>query len=133
MLSSCAVWLLMPGPLARARHASAGRTHVVRMIGDAKSFRFDPARVEIASGDTVVFEVVSGQPHDVAFDTTITPEAARRLSLAMRDQLAPLAGPLLVKPGDHYAVSFDGIGAGRYPFYCLPHQALRMTGEVVVQ
>lgn len=30
-------------------------------------------------------------------------------------------------------VSFDGIPSGRYSFYCLPHQALKTKGEVVVR
>jgi len=108
--------------------------HLVRMVGDAKGFRFEPAHLEIARGDTVVFEVASGQPHDVAFDTTgVASTAVRQLSMRLHDQIAPLAGPLLVKPGERYAVAFDGIAPGRYLFYCLPHQALQMKGEVVVR
>jgi plastocyanin len=53
--------------------------------------------------------------------------------MRVHDQIAPLAGPLLVKPGERYGVSFDGIAPGRYAFYCLPHQALQMKGWVVVK
>jgi plastocyanin len=89
------------------------------MVGDATGFRFDPQRLEIAIGDTLVFEVASGQPHDVAFDTAaIAPVTARQLSSRLHDQIAPLAGPLLVKPGERYVVVFDGIPPGRYAFYC---------------
>ena len=104
------------------------------MVGDGKGFRFEPDHVEIATGDTLVFEVVSGQPHDVAFDTTgIAPVAAKQLSSRLKDQIAPLAGPLLLGPGERYTIVFDGVPAGRYVFYCLPHQALKMTGAVVVR
>jgi plastocyanin len=133
-VAACAGCLLLPALGSAAARSTATHSHVVRMVGDATSFRFEPSTLEIASGDTVVFEVVSGQPHDVAFDTTaIAPAVVRQLSVRLRDQIAPLAGPLLVQPGERYAVAFDGIGAGRYPFYCLPHQALRMKGEVVVR
>ena len=104
------------------------------MVGDAKGFRFEPEHLEISSGDTVIFEAVSGPPHDVAFDTTgLASTDVRRLSIHLHDQIAPLAGPLLVKPGERYAVAFDGITPGRYPFYCLPHQAVQMKGEVIVR
>jgi len=104
------------------------------MVGDAKGFRFEPNHLEIASGDTLIFEVVSGQPHDVAFDTVgVAPMSVRQLSMHLQDQIAPLAGPLLAKSGERYMVTFDGVAPGRYAFYCLPHQALQMKGEVVVR
>jgi plastocyanin len=126
--------MVTPALVRAATRAEVAHVHVVRMVGDAKGFRFEPERLDIATGDTVIFEVASGQPHDVAFDTTaISPATARQLSLRLRDQIAPLAGPLLVKPGERYVVGFDGIEPGRYPFYCLPHQAVQMKGEVVVR
>ena len=110
------------------------RVQIVRMVGDATGFRFEPDRLEIASGDTLVFEVASGQPHDVAFDTVgVAPTVVRQLSRRLHDQIAPLAGRLLVKPGERYVVSFADVAPGRYSFYCLPHQALQMKGEVVVR
>jgi plastocyanin len=125
---------LSPGLLRAAAGAAATQVHVIRMVGDANGFRFEPDHLDIASGDTLVFEVGSGQPHDVAFDTTrLAPVAVRQLSMRMHDQIAPLAGPLLVKPGERYVVGFDGIAPGRYPFYCLPHQALQMKGWVIVK
>ena len=65
--------------------------------------------------------------------TAMAPATARELSSRLRDQIAPLAGPLLVKPGERYVVAFVGIAPGRYAFYCLPHQALQMKGEVVIR
>lgn len=104
------------------------------MVGTADHPRFEPAEVRIAPGDTVVFVVVSGQPHNVAFDTTGLAQPVRdRLRTAVHDPIVPMAGPLLLKTGDRYAVSFAGIPAGRYPFFCMPHVALHMQGTVVVQ
>lgn len=104
------------------------------MVGDAAGYRFEPASVSIAPGDTVVFLVVSGQPHTVAFDTTvISPGVARELATRMRDKIGTLSGPFLLSPGDRYAISFANVPAGRYPFFCLPHLALHMAGEVVVR
>jgi plastocyanin len=126
--------LISPGLALASAAATGTRVHVVRMVGDANGFRFEPQHLEIASGDTLVFEVASGQPHDVAFDTAgVAPATVRQLSMRVHDQIAPLAGPLLVKPGERYGVSFDGIAPGRYAFYCLPHQTLQMKGWVVVK
>jgi plastocyanin len=110
------------------------RTHEIRMIGDASGYRFEPANVSIAQGDTVVFLVVSGQPHTVAFDTTaIAPAVARTLGMRMHDKIGTLSGPLLLASRDRYVIDFAGMPAGRYPFVCLPHAALKMAGEIVVR
>ena len=110
------------------------RLHEIRMIGDAGGYRFEPARLSIAEGDSVVFRVVSGQPHTVAFDTTaITAGVAHTLDAHMADRIGRLSGPLLVMAGDRYVISFADLPAGRYPFFCLPHLGVRMTGEIVVQ
>ncbi len=109
-------------------------THEVRMLGPADHPRFEPAEVTVASGDTVVFVVVSGEPHNVSFDTTGLAAPARdRLRAAIHDPMLPMASPLLLKAGDRYAVSFAGFPAGRYPFFCMPHVALHMQGAVVVR
>lgn len=110
------------------------RLHEIRMIGDASGYRFEPARLSIARGDSVVFRVVSGQPHTVAFDTTaITAGVAHALDARMSNRIGRLSGPLLLMAGDRYTISFDDLPSGRYPFFCLPHLGLRMTGEIVVQ
>lgn len=120
--------------LAAPQAAERRSVHVVRMVGDDKGYRFEPARLTIASGDSVIFQVASGQPHSIAFDTTaMAPATARVLSARMREQIAPLSGPLLLKTADRYGISFAGVPAGRYPFFCLPHLALQMKGEVTVQ
>ena len=122
---------------ARPAHrppAPAPTTHQIRMVGPADHPRFEPAEVEIASGDSVVFVVVSGQPHNVSFDSTgLAAPVRAKLQAAIHDPILPMAGPLLLKDGDRYVVSFAGIPAGRYPFFCLPHMALHMQGVVVVR
>ena len=108
--------------------------HVVRMIGDSAGYRFEPASTTISAGDSVVFLVTSGQPHSVAFDTSAVPQsAAHILSKHMGATLGLLSGPLLLGRAERYVVSFAGISPGRYPFYCLPHLALRMRGEIIVR
>src|SRR5262249_11821349 len=52
---------------------ATGATHEIKMIGDDKGYRFDPANVTIKSGDAVKFTVVGGGPHNVAFDPATVP------------------------------------------------------------
>lgn len=113
---------------------TAPRVHEVRMVADDRGYRFEPATVRIARGDSVAFVVVSGQPHSVAFDTAaIGGQSAHLLSARMKEQIAPLSGPLLLSPGQRYTISFADLPSGHYPFFCLPHLTLRMKGEVIVQ
>lgn len=110
------------------------RLHEIRMIGDATGFRFEPARFTIGRTDSVMFRVVSGQPHALAFDTTaIAMNVARELDARLTDRIEKLSDPLLLFAGDRYLIRFDGMPAGRYPFLCLPHLGRQMTGEIVVQ
>lgn len=118
----------------RLRPRRDARRHEIRMIGDPTGFRFEPRRFTIARGDSVVFRVVSGQPHTVAFDTTaIALNVARELDARMSDKIGTLPGPLLLFAGDRCVISFAGLPAGRYPFSCLPHLGRQMSGEIVVE
>ena len=108
--------------------------HEVRMVQEGSTYRFAPARVTVRRGDQVRFVMVSGGPHNVAFDPEKVPDAAERgLSAGMKDQISPLAGPLLTKAGESYTVSFADVAPGTYPFYCMPHMAMGMQGAVTVR
>src|SRR5687768_16758257 len=54
-----------------------GTTHTVRMLGDAQGYRFDPANITVKAGDGIKFEMVSGGPHNVAFDAASVPDAVK--------------------------------------------------------
>src|SRR3954468_21404257 len=57
--------------------AATGADHEVKMVGDDKGYRFEPAELTIKSGDAVTFTMVSGGPHNVAFDPNTTPAAGK--------------------------------------------------------
>ena len=101
------------------------------MLGSA---RFEPSEIEISPGDSVAFVLVSGAPHNVAFDSTaLSPASRAPLRVAVHDAIMPFAGPLLLKEGERYVMSFAGVPAGRYPFFCMPHVSVSMRGVVVVR
>lgn len=112
-----------------------GTTHTVNMIGDAKGYRFEPANVTVKQGDAIKFVVVSGGPHNVAFDpATIPPDVKPQLDANMgSDKMGELSSNMKMNPGDAVTVSFGKIKPGQYPFHCVPHLALNMKGVITVQ
>jgi plastocyanin len=143
-----------PAPAAAATTTAAtagkiapitGKTWDVKMIGDQKGYRFEPATLTIKVGDGVKFTNVTGGPHNVAFNT-LPPEGAdsanaKQLAANMPAQtgagpsakIGDMSSPLLTAPNDTYTVSFAGVKAGKYDFNCTPHLALGMKGTITVQ
>ncbi len=115
--------------------AITGTTKTVNMIGDAKGYRFEPANFTIKQGDGVKFVVVSGGPHNVAFDAaTIPPDVRSQLDANMGpDKGGELSSALKMNAGESVTVSFGKIKPGQYPYHCVPHLALGMKGVITVQ
>jgi plastocyanin len=112
-----------------------GTTKTVNMVGDAKGYRFEPASFTIKTGDGVKFVVVSGGPHNVAFDPAAIPaDVKSQLDANMgTDKMGELSSNMKMQPGESVTVSFAGIKAGQYPYHCVPHLALNMKGVITVQ
>ena len=71
-----------------------GTTHEVRMVLDGQTYKFDPANLTIKQGDGIKWVMVSGGPHNVAFDPAKTPDDVETVLTAnMPNQQMPLSGP----------------------------------------
>lgn len=117
-----------------AAAAITGTTHEVKMIGDEKGYRFEPADITIAQGDGIKFVFVSGGPHNVAFDPASLPADVKAVLAAnMPDQMGELSGKMLLNEGETYTISFAGVPAGKYQYDCTPHLAMGMIGHITVQ
>ena len=112
-----------------------GKTITVNMVGDAKGYRFEPANITVKQGDGIKFVVVSGGPHNVAFDpATIPADVKGQLDANMgTDKMGELSSNMKMNPGESVTVSFGNIKPGQYPFHCTPHLALGMKGTITVQ
>jgi plastocyanin len=112
-----------------------GTTHNVKMIGDAKGYRFEPANITVKQGDGIKFETVSGGPHNVAFDpATIPADVKAQLDANMgSDKMGELSSNMKMNPGDAVTISFANVKPGQYPYHCVPHLALNMKGVITVQ
>ena len=112
-----------------------GTIKTVNMVGDAKGYRFEPANFTIKQGDGVKFVVVSGGPHNVAFDPAAIPADVKgQLDANMgTDKMGELSSNLKMNAGESVTVSFGNIKPGQYPYHCTPHLALGMKGVITVQ
>ncbi len=114
--------------------APTGATHEVKMYGDAKGYRFEPATFTVKAGDAVKFIMVDGGPHNVNFLNVTNATAAAQLDANMPGaKMGPLNGPMLMQPNEAYIVSFANVPAGTYDYQCLPHSAMGMKGVITVQ
>ena len=112
-----------------------GKTIEVKMVGDAQGYRFEPANFTVKAGDGARFVVVSGPPHNVAFDpATVPPDVRAQLDANMgTDKMGELSSSMKMNPGESITVSFANIKPGQYPYHCTPHLALNMKGVITVQ
>lgn len=111
-----------------------GKTWEVKMVGDEQGYRYDPATLTIKQGDGVKFTMVSGGPHNVAFDSTTIPAGATaQLTANMPNQMAPLQSNFLMNAGESETISFAKVPKGTYPYHCVPHLAMGMKGTITVQ
>jgi plastocyanin len=112
-----------------------GTTHEVKMTGTGTTYTYEPAELTIAPGDGIKFVMVSNGPHNVAFDPALLtdPTAKAQLMANMTEQVSELSGKFLQAAGEEYIVSFAGVPAGTYEFFCTPHIAMNMKGKVTIK
>ncbi len=111
-----------------------GKTIEVKMVGDAKGYRFEPANVTAKVGDGIKFIMESGGPHNVAFDVAMVPADAKAQLDANfgTDRMGELSSGLKMNPGESFTLSLGGVVAGKYEFNCTPHLAMNMKGTLTV-
>ena len=114
----------------------AQETHVVTLEvdSDRDEYSFNPATVTARPGDVLVFRLTNGAPHSVVFEGAgLTRTAKEALNAAMPRRSGDLSSPLLTENGTEYRVTVPALPAGTYRFFCLPHRAYDMRGELRVR
>jgi plastocyanin len=120
---------------AATRWVGAQETQVVRLIADPSKdvYRFEPAVIAAHPNDILVFRVMSGAPHSIVFEGGEMSAGVRgAFNTALVGRSGDLSSPLLTATGKDYRLVVPQVPAGRYRFYCLPHRAYDMRGELVV-
>jgi plastocyanin len=116
--------------------AAAQNIHEIRMEANEKrnEYAFAPAEITARPGDILVFVVVSGAPHSVVFEAGGLPRPAHEaLNSAMPRRSGDLSSPLLTKNGAEYQVTVPALPKGTYRFFCLPHRAYDMRGQLKIE
>ena len=97
-------------------------TTVVKMKFDEDSgdFLFEPAKVMINPGDTVVWlQDDADNEHNVAAYPNLIPESTQ-----------PFESQMMTRVGESWSMTFDTEGS--YFYHCHPHEAAGMKGLIVV-
>lgn len=126
-----------PAPAAAAGSAApiTGTMHEVKMVGDDKGYRYEPANLTVKAGDGIKFLNVSMGPHNVAFDPAKIPADVKPQLDANfgTDRMGELSSGLKMNPGETFTLSLGMIKPGTYEFNCTPHLAMNMKGTITVQ
>jgi plastocyanin len=109
-----------------------GTTHVVNMVGDGSSYRFEPATINVKPGDGIRFVSVSGPPHNVGFSADSIPDNVEPQLIANMPESVGLEGKYLTQPNEEWVLSLGNVPAGRYPIHCTPHLTFNMRGVINV-
>ena len=123
-----------PAAGAVAMAPITGTIHEVKRIGDATGYKFVPADITVKAGDGIKYVMVSGGPHNVAFQNVTDPTVKAQLDANMPGQhMGELSGPMVMQPNEAYTVSFGKVPAGKYDYICTPHAAMNMKGAITVE
>ncbi len=105
-----------------------GEVHTVLMGSDSGELIYVPETLEIEPGDTVKWVMNKVPPHNVIFEGDRLPNANKALAKEISHQ------KLLSSPGAAYKTTFsEDLPSGVYPYYCQPHRAAGMVGEIIIQ
>jgi plastocyanin len=118
------------------REGVAQETYVVSLYANpAKDdYRFEPKTLAVRPNDVIVFRVASGAPHSIVFEGEgLSPGVRGAFNSALEGRSGDLSSPLLTATGKDYRMVVPQVPSGRYRFYCLPHRAYDMRGELVIK
>jgi len=108
-----AAFALLDGDVAAQGKKPAGKNHKVKMLDN----KFDPAKIEIAVGDTITWVNEGKKTHTATSEKGVD---VKEDSFDTKD----------VEPGkSSKAIAFKR--AGKVPYHCLHHA--KMKGEIVVK
>ena len=123
-----------PAPTtAGAAAAVTGTVHEVKMVGDEKCYRFEPANITVKAGDGIKFTMVSGGPHNVAFDPATIPADVKDQLFANMPNATDGSSPMFMNANETWTLSLGNIKPGKYDYHCTPHLAMGMKGVIEVQ
>ncbi len=113
--------LLLTTALILAATPAFAKDFTIKEVTDDNAKKqnfFLPDNLTIQPGDTVIFEDAQDGPHDVMFN--VVPKTVDEMIMS----------PTMEKKGENFSYTFTV--PGTYKFHCHPHEALGMTGTLIV-
>jgi Cu(I)/Ag(I) efflux system protein CusF len=113
--------LLLTTALVLAASPAFAKDYTIKEVTDydaKKQNFFSPDNLTIQPGDTVTFENVQDEQHDVMFN--VVPKSVDEMIMS----------PKFDKKGQKFSYTFTV--PGTYKFHCHPHEDLGMTGTLIV-
>lgn len=113
--------LLLTTALVLAATPAFAKDYTIKEVTDDNAKKqnfFSPDNLTIQPGDTVIFEDAQDGPHDVMFN--VVPKGVNEMIMS----------PQMEKKGEKFSYTFTV--PGTYKFHCHPHEALGMTGTLIV-
>ena len=120
-------------PAAGTAAPITGTIHEVKMLGDEKGYRYEPTTIVAKAGDGIKFIMVSGGPHNVAFDPAIVVADSKEQLMANMPNSLDGSSPMMMTANEAWTLSLGNLKPGKYPFNCTPHLAMGMKGEIEIQ
>jgi plastocyanin len=113
---------------------SSGTGSNAQSVGMTENLRFDPKTVRIPVGTTVAWKNTSQASHTVtAYEDEIPKDTAYFASGGFDSEQAARknVNDGLIGPDERYEHTFQR--AGRYGYFCIPHERSEMVGMIRVQ
>ena len=113
--------LLLTAALMLATSPAFAKEYTIKEVTDYNAKKqnfFSPDHLTIQPGDTVTFEDAQDEMHEVMFINV--PKGVNEMIMS----------PMQKKKGDKFTYTFTV--PGTYKFHCHPHEALGMTGTLIV-
>jgi plastocyanin len=105
---------------------TTGNSNTVLMITEGSQYYFDPIGLFVESGDTVTFEIQSGNHSATAYQNGNGPASVTRIP----EGAQAFDSGTLSEQGATFEHTFETTGT--FDYYCIPHKSLGMVGRIVV-
>jgi plastocyanin len=69
----------------------------------------------------------------VAFDPATVPAGSKDQLWANMPNAIDGSSQFLMNPNEDWTLSLGNLPPGKYPFFCTPHLAMNMRGEITIQ
>ena len=107
--------------LTQGAMAGDGKHHTIKVVSDYDNLRmvFEPKRLDIQPGDTVTWENMAEEEHNVFSYPDGFPKGGK-----------PMQSHYMQKKGEKWSFKFTV--PGTYEYHCIPHLPMGMHGKVIV-